>query len=57
MNELLKIDPDIHLLDDLSISNLLLYGSGKYNFDTNTAILNLSLEFIVTTKRFDEPLI
>ena len=57
MNELLKIDPNIHLLDDLSTSNLLLYGCGKYNFDTNTAILNLSLEFIVTTKRFDEPLI
>ena len=56
MNEILNIDPDIHLLDDISISNLLLYGDKKYDFHTNSKILSCSINFILSSKRFDGPL-
>ena len=52
MNEILNIDPDIHLLDEISISNLLLYGDKKYDFHTNSKILSCSINFILSSKRF-----
>ena len=57
MNELSQIDPDIHLLDDITKSNLLLYGSKKYSREINTKILNSTIEFIITSKRFEVPLL
>ena len=57
MNELLKIDPDIHLFDEISKSNLLLYGNNKYSRETNTMILNLTIEYILNSKRFEVPLL
>ena len=56
MNELNTLDPDIHLLDEISKSNLLLYGSETYNFETNKLILSLSIDYIISIKRFDEAL-
>ena len=57
MNNLLNIDPDIHLLDEIAISNLLLYGDDKYNLNTNFKILTVSIDYILSTKRFDGPLL
>ena len=57
MNNLLNIDPDIHLLDEIAISNLLLYGDDKYNLHKNSKILTVSIDYILSTKRFDGPLL
>ena len=57
MNELNNIDLDIHLLDAINLSNLLLYGSNRYNFVTNQRILNTSMNYMISSKRFDNPLI
>ena len=54
MNGILNIDPNIHHLDDISISNLLLYGSTEYSNNINKKILEISINFILTSKRFEE---
>ena len=56
MNGITNIDPDIHLLDDISISNLLLYGSTLYPNEINKKILELSINYILLSKRFEGPL-
>ena len=56
MNGIFNIDPDVHLLDDISICNLLLYGNTHYSYEINKNILELSINFILQSKRFDEPL-
>ena len=56
MNGITNIDPDIHLLDDISISNLLLYGSTLYPNEINKKILELSINYILISKRFEGPL-
>ena len=56
MNEILNIDPDINLLDDISISNLLLYGSKKYSNEIIKKILEISIKYILTSNRFEGPL-
>ena len=57
MNKLLNIDPDIHFLDEIAISNLLLYGDDKYNLNMNFKILTVSIDYILSTKRFDGPIL
>ena len=43
---------------DSFLTNILLFGSKEsLNTNQNTAILNATLEFILSTKRFDEPLL
>ena len=37
--------------------DLLLYGDPKYNWNINKEIMKATIEFILTTKRFDTPLI
>ena len=56
MNGILNLDPDIHLLDDISVSNLLLYGSNRFSNESNKKILELSINYILLTKRFEGPL-
>ena len=41
---------------DSLLTNILLFGKESLNTDQNTAILNATMEFILSTKRFDEPL-
>ena len=55
MNEIFNIDPDIHLLNDISISNLLLYGNPQYSSDINKNILEVSIKYILVSKRFEGP--
>ena len=38
------------------LTNTLLFGKESLNTDQNTAIFNANMEFILSTKRFDEPL-
>ena len=56
MNGLQVIDPNIHLLDELSLSNLLLYGGHNNSSEVNFEILSLSIEYIISSKRFEGPL-
>ena len=50
------MDPYIHHLDDISFSDLLLYGSTKYSNKINKNILEISINYILVSKRFEEPL-
>ena len=56
MNELLKIDPDIHLLDEISMTNLLLYGKKNFSNFINSQIIKNSIDYIISSNRFDESL-
>ena len=42
---------------DTTIVKLLLYGDEYLDLETNTLILNASVDFIISSKRFDGPLI
>ena len=54
MTSLSGISPNIDLSDFQSLSAVLLYGSKDHSFYTNTAILNATIAFIKSSKRFDK---
>ena len=41
---------------DTTIVKLLLYGDESLDLETNTLILNASVDFVLSSKRFDGPL-
>ena len=53
MSSLSRISPNIDLSVSPSLSNLLLYGSKDYSFYANTDILNATVAFIKSSRRFD----
>ena len=53
MTSLSRISPNIDLSDSLLLSDLLLFGSKVYSFYANTDILNATIAFIKSSKRFD----
>ena len=53
MNELRKLDSNILNLDEISLTKLLLYGDSKYENNVNKKILLASINFILSTKRFE----
>ena len=53
MNEINKINPNFLFLNDNAFLKNLLYGDIKSNNDINTKILDLTIEFIHASKRFD----
>ena len=58
-NLLLKIEriiPDILIKDDTNITSILLYGDPSFSAELNTNILNLSTDYILSTKRFESTL-
>ena len=57
INDLLLIVPGILQLNDNSLTDLLLYGNKIYSIEINTKILDLSIRYIIATKRFDIPLL
>ena len=56
MNGIMDIHPTVHLLNDDFITKVLLYGDRKLNFDDNSKILNLTVTYILASKRFDTAL-
>ena len=56
MNELMKINPDILQFNDNQLTNTLLYGDKNFSHDENSKILNLSIDYILKSERFDGPL-
>ena len=57
MNELRKLDSSILNLDEISLTKLLLYGDSKFENKVNKKILLASINFVLSTKRFEGQLI
>ena len=53
MNELRKLDSSILNLDEISLTKLLLYGDSKFENKVNKKILLASVNFVLSTKRFE----
>ena len=57
LNEITNIDSNILNQADATINKTLLFGNSKYSNEVNLQILNASVDFILTSKRFDELLL
>ena len=56
LSKIKNIDNNILQQNDNSICKTLLFGNPAYNDLTNTNILNATIDYILTSKRFDESL-
>ena len=54
-NKLQSIDENILSKDNFNISEVLLYDHHSFNDVKNTSILTASIEYIISTKRFNAP--
>ena len=45
----------LHLCEPVLIRTLL-FGSNSFDTNANTNVLNATIEYVISTKRFDEPL-
>ena len=57
LNKISNIDSNILNQADATVNKTLLFGNSKYSNEANLQILNASTDFILTSKRFDEPLL
>ena len=57
IDELLLIVPKIQQFNENAVMELLLYGSKNFSNEINSKIINLSIHFIITSKRFDMSLL
>ena len=57
LNKITNIDSNVLNQADATITKTLLFGNSKYSNEINLQILNASIDFILTSKRFDEPLL
>ena len=55
MNILKSIDPKIVAFDKDKLLQSLLYGDNSYDISNNTKILNATIDYLVTSQRFDTP--
>ena len=55
MDTIENIDNNLDLCEPVMIRTLL-FGSNSFDTDANTNVLNATIEYILSTKRFDEPL-
>ena len=51
-----KIIPDISRKTDTSITSILFYGDPSFSAELNTNMLNLSIDYILSTKKFESTL-
>ena len=56
LNTLVNIDNNLVDLCEPVLIRSLLFGSNSFDSDANTNVLNATIEYILSTKRFDEPL-
>ena len=54
--QLQSIDENVLSKDDSNIPKVLLFGEDSFNNIKNTSVLTASVEYILSTKRFDVPL-
>ena len=57
LNKITNIDSNILNQADAAVTKTLLFGNSKYSNEINLQILNASIDFILISKRFDEPLL
>ena len=57
LSTLNKIDCKLLELTKASLSQILLYGNTLFDKEKNTLILNATIEYILSTERFEEPFI
>ena len=57
LNKITNIESNILYQADATITKKLLFGNPKYSNEINLQTLNASIEFILTSKKFDEPLL
>ena len=51
-----NIDSKLLEITDFSLTQILLYGNPSFDIITNSLILNATIDFILSTKRFEEAL-
>ena len=56
LSTLVNIDNNLLDLCEPVLIRTLLFGSNSFDTDANTNVLNATIEYILSTKRFDEPL-
>ena len=56
LNKITNIDSDVLNQADTTVTKTLLFSNSKYSNEANLKILNASIDFILTSKRFNEPL-
>ena len=56
LSTLVNIDNNLLDLCEPVLIRTLLFGSNSFDTDANTNVLNATIEYIISTKRFDEPL-
>ena len=57
LNSLSKIDYKLLDSTDTSLTQILLFGNSSFTTNNNTRIINLTIDFVLLTKRFDGPLL
>ena len=57
LNKITNINSNVLNQADATITKTLLFGNSKYSNEISLQILNTSVDFILTSKRFDEPLL
>ena len=57
LNSLVNIDHTLLYNTDFSLTQILPFGNATFNAKENTKIINLTIDFVLSTKRFDEPLL
>ena len=56
LNKIRQIDSNILDKRNSEITRILLFGDPSFNDEINTLVLNTTFDFLISTKRFDEPL-
>ena len=57
LNSLSKTDYKLLDSTDTSLTQILLFGNSTFTTNNNTRIINLTIDFVLLTKRFDGPLL
>ena len=57
LNSLVNIDHMLLDNTDFSLTQILLFGNTTFNAIVNTKIINLTIDFVLSTTRFDEPVL
>ena len=57
LNSLVNIDYTLLDNTDFLLTQILLFGNTTFNARENTKIINLTIDFILSTKRFDDPVL
>ena len=57
INNIRNIDNNILNLNDSRFSDVLLFGNSSFNNSKNTFIINTTIEYIASSKRFEVPLL